>query len=56
MKFTYGFAYMTGFMESRKTKFKLCQEILIQKPKALVRKTYWNILGDIFITFYSCKH
>ena len=49
MKFTYGFVYMTGFMESRWTTFKLCEEILIQKPKAMVRKTYCKISGDILL-------
>ena len=56
MKFTYGFVYMTGFMESRWTTFKLCQEILIQKPKAMVRITYWKISRDIFIKFHPCKN
>ena len=51
MKFTYGFVYMTGFMESRWITFKLCQEILIQKPKAMVRKTYCKISGDILFLF-----
>lgn len=54
--FTYGFVYRTGFMESKWKIFKLCQEILIRKPNAMVRKTYWKISGDIFITFHPCKY
>ena len=51
MKFTYDFVNMTGFMESRWKTFKSCKEILIQKHKGMVRRTYYKISRDILLLF-----